>query len=226
MVSKNSHSETIKEAVSAASRAISGNPELEVDLAGIGSSNGNLPKNLKELSSYRGKADALACIEKYRDKSIKINTGVERFNSLLKVMEDARVEILGSLHYPGIATNITSKFNDKCKLYESFEDQEDHLEIALETWLRQACLPNAESANSNLFLQYWGKLFDKQDTKLKNEIIDSLGDQARFLEIAEEFLRTLNIEDEETDSEDNDIEDETEQEEESASDSGLSLIHI
>ena len=44
MVSKNSHSETIKEAVSAASRAISGNPELEVDLAGIGSSTGNLPK--------------------------------------------------------------------------------------------------------------------------------------------------------------------------------------
>ena len=58
------------------------------------------------------------------------------------------------------------------------------------------------------------------NTKLKNEIIDSLGDQARFLEIAEEFLRTLNIEDEEKDSEDNDIEDETEQEEESATDSG------
>ena len=171
MVSKNSHSETIKEAVSAASRAISGNPELEVNLAGIGSSTGNLPKNLKELSSYRGKADALACIEKYRDKSIKINTGVEKFNSLLTVMEDARVEILGSLHYPGIATNIASKFNDKCKLYESFEDQEDHLEIALETWLRQACLPNAESANSNLFLQYWGKLFDKQDTKLKMKLL-------------------------------------------------------
>ena len=76
-------------------------------------------------------------------------------------MEDARVEILGSINYPGIATNITSKFNDKCKLYESFEEQEDHLEIALETWLRQACLPNAESENSNLFLKYWGKLFDK-----------------------------------------------------------------
>lgn len=220
MVSKNSHSETIKEAVSAAARAISGNPEIEVNLAGIGSSTGNLPKNLKELSSYRGKADALACVEKYRDKSIKINTGVERFDSLLTVMEDARVEILGSLHYSGIATNIASKFNDKCKLYESFEDQEDHLEIALETWLRQTCLPKEESINSNLFLKYWGKFFDQQGSKLKDEIIDSLDDQAKFLEVAEEFLKTLNIDDKESESEDNDTEDETEQEEESASDSG------
>ena len=54
MASKNSHSETVKEAVSAATRAISGNPELEVDLAGISSSSGNLPKNLKVLYSYRG----------------------------------------------------------------------------------------------------------------------------------------------------------------------------
>ena len=220
MASKNSHSETVKEAVSAATRAISGNPELEVDLAGNSSSSGNLPKNLKELSSYRGKADAVACVERYRDKSIIINSGAERINSLLRVMEDTRVEILGSLNYPGIATNIASKFNDKCKLYETFEDQEDHLEIALETWLRQSCLPGAKSSNSNIFLKYWGKLFDQQDSQLKQNIIESLDDQAKFLEVAEDFLSNLNIDEEENESDDNDIEDETEQEEESASENG------
>ena len=220
MASKNSHSETIKEAVSAATRAISGNPELEVDLAGISSSSGNLPKNLKELSSYRGKADAVACVERYRDKSIIINAGAERINSLLRVMEDTRVEILGSLNYPGIATNIASKFDDKCKLYETFEDQEDHLEIALETWLRQSCLPGDKSSNSNFFLKYWGKLFDQQDSQLKQNIIESLNDQAKFLEVAEDFLSNLNIDEEENESDDNDIEDETEQEEESASENG------
>tara|TARA_B100000902_G_scaffold211718_1_gene201328 strand:- start:688 stop:2445 length:1758 start_codon:yes stop_codon:yes gene_type:complete len=220
MASKNSHSETVKEAVSAATRAISGNPELEIDLAGMSSSSGNLPKNLKELSSYRGKADAVACVERYRDKSIAINTGAEKINSLLRVMEDTRVEILGSLHYPGIATNISSKFNDKCRLYESFEDQEDHLEIALETWLRQSCLPGDESSKSNLFLKYWGKLFDQQSSKLRQDMIDSLEDQAKFLELAEDFLSNLNIDEEETDSDDNDIEDETEQEEESAAENG------
>ena len=135
-------------------------------------------------------------------------------------MEDTRVEILGSLNYPGIATNIASKFNDKCKLYETFEDQEDHLEIALETWLRQSCLPGAKSSNSNIFLKYWGKLFDQQDSQLKQNIIESLDDQAKFLEVAEDFLSNLNIDEEENESDDNDIEDETEQEEESASENG------
>ena len=38
MASKNSQSETIKEAVTAATRAISGNKELEINFGGMGSS--------------------------------------------------------------------------------------------------------------------------------------------------------------------------------------------
>ena len=82
-------------------------------------------------------------------------------------MEDSRVEILGSMNYPGIATNIKSKFDDKCKLYESFEDHEDHLEIALETWLRNLCLPDIESSKSSLFLKYF-------ETKIKIFVLPSL----------------------------------------------------
>ena len=220
MAPKNSQTETIKEAVSAATRAISGNPEIEINFGGIGSSLPNPPKSLQELSSYRGKADALACVEKYRDKTIRINSGTEKVNSLMKVMEDARVEILGSLNYPGVATNITSKYKEKCKLYESLEDQEDHLEIALETWLRDLCLPENETKKSSLFLKYWGKLFDNQEDELKQKLRESLDDQSKFQEISEDFLKNLNIDDEQNESEDNDLEDETEQEEESASENG------
>ncbi len=219
MAPKNSQQETIKEVVSAATRAISGNPEIEINSGGMGSSLPNPPKSLEELSAYRGKADALACAEKYRDKSIREKRGSGKFNSLMKVMEDTRVEILGSLNYPGIATNISSKFNDKCKLYESLEDQEDHLEIALETWLRKLSLPDETSSKSNLFLKFWGNLFDSQDEELKKELIDNLKDQSKFQEIAENFIKNLNIE-EEDESEDNDLEDETEQEEESATETG------
>ena len=132
MAPKNSQAETIKEVISAATRAISGNPEIEINLGGIGSSLPNPPKSLQELSSYRGKADSLACIDKYRDKTIRINSGTEKVNSLMKVMEDTRVEILGSLNYPGVATNITSKYKEKCKLYESLEDQaHDKIQYAI-----------------------------------------------------------------------------------------------
>ncbi len=220
MATKNSQSETIKEAVTAATRAISGNKELEINFGGMGSSLPHPPKTLKELSAYRGKADSLACVEKYRDKSVRITAKNEKVNSLIKVMEDARVEILGSMDYPGIATNIKSKFDDKCKLYESFEDHEDHLEIALETWLRNLCLPNIESNNSSLFLKYWGKVFDNQETELKERLKESLNDQSKFQEIAEDFLKNLNIDQEESEQEESDLEDENEQEEESASESG------
>jgi len=220
MAQKNSQPETIKEAVSAATRAISGNPEIEINFGGIGSSLPNPPKSLQELSSYRGKADALACVEKYRDKNIRINSGTEKVNSLMRVMEDARVEILGSLNYPGVATNIASKYKEKCKLYESFEDQEDHLEIALETWLRDLCLPENATKKSSLFLKHWGKLFDNQEEELKQKLRESLDDQSKFQEISEDFLKNLNIDDEQNESEDNDLEDETEQEEESASENG------
>ena len=220
MASKNSQSETIKEAVTAATRAISGNKELEINFEGMGSSLPHLPKTLKELSAYRGKADSLACVEKYRDKSVRITASNEKISSLIKVMEDSRVEILGSMNYPGIATNIKSKFDDKCKLYESFEDHEDHLEIALETWLRNLCLPNIESNSSSLFLKYWGKVFDNQETELKDKLKESLNDQSKFQEIAEDFLNNLNIDQEESEQEESDLEDENEQEEESASESG------
>ena len=220
MASKNSQSETIKEAVTAATRAISGNKELEINFGGMGSSLPHPPKTLKELSAYRGKADSLACVEKYRDKSVRITASNEKVSSLIKVMEDSRVEILGSINYPGIATNIKSKFDDKCKLYESFEDHEDHLEIALETWLRNLCLPNIESNSSSLFLKYWGKVFDNQETELKDKLKESLNDQSKFQEIAEDFLNNLNIDQEESEQEESDLEDESEQEEESASESG------
>lgn len=220
MASKNSQPEAVKEAVSAATRAISGNPEMEINFGGVGSSLPNPPKTIKELSSFRGKADALACIERYRDKSIRIDSGSEKLNSLIKVMEDTRVEILGSLNYPGVASNISSKFTDKCKLHESLEDQEDQLEIAMETWLRKLCLPNNESSKGNFFLKYWGKLFDNQEERLKRNLVDALYDQSKFQEIAEDFLRNLNIDDQENESEDNDIEDDLEQEEESASENG------
>ena len=219
MASKNSQPEIIKEAVTAATRAISGNAEMEVSFGGVGSATSNAPKSKEELTAFRGKADSLACIEKYRDKSIRIESGTEKINSLMRIMEDTRVEILGSLDYPGVSSNISAKFREKTKLYAGLENQEDFLEIALESWLRESCLPDKRSYK-NEFLDYWNNLFNSQESNLKQELVNSLHDQSRFLENAENFLKNLNIEDDENETDENDLEDETEQEEESASQDG------
>ena len=219
MASRNSQPEVIKEAVTAATRAISGNSEIEVNFGGLGSATSGAPKSKEELKSFRGKADSLACAEKYRDKSIRINSGTDKINSLIKVMEDTRVEILGSLDYPGVYSNIAAKFKNKAQLYKGLENQEDFLEIALESWLRESCL-SEDRTFSNEFLDYWGELFENQDSKLKDDLFSSLENQSKFLEHAENFLKSLRIDDDESDAEDNEIEDETEQEEEAASEEG------
>ena len=219
MASRNSQPEVIKEAVTAATRAISGNSEIEVNFGGLGSATSGAPKSKEELKSFRGKADSLACAEKYRDKSIRINSSSDKINSLIKVMEDTRVEILGSLDYPGVYSNIASKFKNKAQLYKGLENQEDFLEIALESWLRESCL-SEDRTFSNEFLDYWGELFENQDSKLKDDLFSSLENQSKFLEHAENFLKSLRIDDDESNSEDNEIEDETEQEDEAASEEG------
>ena len=219
MASRNSQPEVIKEAVTAATRAISGNSEIEVNFGGLGSATSGAPKSREELKSFRGKADSLACAEKYRDKSIRINSSTDKINSLIKVMEDTRVEILGSLDYPGVYSNIAAQFKNKAKLYKGLENQEDFLEIALESWLRESCL-SEDRTLSNKFLDYWGELFENQDSKLKDDLFSSLENQSKFLEHAENFLKSLRIDDDESDSEDNEIEDETEQEDEAASEEG------
>ena len=219
MASRNSQPEVIKEAVTAATRAISGNSEIEVNFGGLGSATSGAPKSKEELKSFRGKADSLACAEKYRDKSIRINSSTDKINSLIKVMEDTRVEILGSLDYPGVYSNIAAKFKNKAQLYKGLENQEDFLEIALESWLRESCL-SEDRTFSNEFLDYWGELFENQDSKLKDDLFSSLENQSKFIEHAENFLKSLRIDDDESDSDDNEIEDETEQEEEAASEEG------
>ena len=219
MASRNSQPEVIKEAVTAATRAISGNSEIEVNFGGLGSATSGAPKSKEELKSFRGKADSLACAEKYRDKSIRINSSTDKINSLIKVMEDTRVEILGSLDYPGVYSNIAAKFKNKAQLYKGLENQDDFLEIALESWLRESCL-SEDRTFSNEFLDYWGELFENQDSKLKDDLFSSLENQSKFLEHAENFLKSLRIDDDESDSEDNEIEDETEQEDEAASEEG------
>ncbi len=213
MVSKVNIAESIKEAVSSASRAISENPEIELNYGGMGSSLPNPPNSYGELASFRGKADSLACADRFRDKTIYVDAGTQRLNSLMQEMENVRVEVLGSKKYPGIASNINAKFEEKCTLYESFEDKEDILEIALETWLRKLFLPNVTTNKSNKFLKQWEKEFEDKGSLFKKELIDSLEDQVKFAETSRTLLKALEIDDTDPISEEDQQEEESDNEE-------------
>ncbi len=212
MGSKLNLAESIKEAVSSASRAISENPEIEINYGGMGSSLPNPPNSQVELASFRGKADSLACIDRFRDKSIFVNAGTQRLNALMHEMENIRVEVLGSKKYPGIASNINAKFEEKCLLYESFEEKDDILEISLEAWLRKIFLPNISSNKANKFLKQWEKEFEDKGSSFKNQLINSLENQIEFAEISRTLLKALEIDETDPVSEEDQQEDESDNE--------------
>ncbi len=218
MGSKSNLVESIKEAVSSTSRAISENPEIEINFGGMGSSLPNPPSSYGELASFRGKADSLACIDRFRDKTIHVDAGTQRLNSLMQEMENVRVEVLGSKKYPGIASNINAKFEEKCSLYQSFEEKEDVLEIALEGWLRKLFLPNISSQESSKLLKDWEKEFEDKGSLFKKELIDSLEDQIKFAEISRTLLKALEIEEIEPVSEEDQQEDDSDNEEQNSED--------
>ncbi|GIS76191.1 MAG: hypothetical protein CM1200mP12_19100 [Gammaproteobacteria bacterium] len=145
MPPESSSNENLKEAVSAATRALAQDPELEISFGGMPTSNSkivlsNPPSRKSELASFRGKADALACSKRFSSDEISIDTGSVKLNSLLTKLEDVRVEILGSKKYEGVSNNLNARFEDKCKAFASIEEKEDLLEPALESWLRQILL--------------------------------------------------------------------------------------
>ena len=175
--------ETIKEAVAAATRALAEDSDLEISFGGI-SSLPNPPKHINELPSFRGKADSAACVKRYRKEKITLDAGTPKLNTLLANLEDVRVEVLGSKKYPGVATNLKAKFDEKCKELQFLEEKDDLLEVALEAWFRNILLDEKLSSDSMRSLKPWKKEFLDKGLPFKNALEGSLEDQIEFAQVA------------------------------------------
>ena len=216
MPPESSSNENLKEAVSAATRALAQDPELEISFGGMPTSNSkivlsNPPSRKSELASFRGKADALACSKRFSSNEISIDTGSVKLNSLLTKLEDVRVEILGSKKYEGVSNNLNARFEDKCKAFASTEEKEDLLEPALESWLRQILLGEKLTKSQLTVLKPWKNLLNDKGSSYKNELLETLEDQIQFAETSRKLLHALEIDesntDEDLDQESSDSED-------------------
>ena len=186
--------ETIKEAVAAATRALAEDSDLEITFGGV-SSLPNPPTHINELSSFRGKADSAACVKRYRKEKITLDAGTPKLNALLANLEDVRVEVLGSKKYPGVATNLKAKFDEKCKELQFLEEKDDLLEIALEAWFRNILLDEKLSSDSIRSLKPWKKELLDKGLPFKNALEESLEDQIEFAQVARELLHVLEVDD-------------------------------
>tara|TARA_B100001765_G_scaffold202890_1_gene157203 strand:+ start:439 stop:2211 length:1773 start_codon:yes stop_codon:yes gene_type:complete len=198
MAPESSSIENLKEAISAATRALAQDPELEISFGGMPSTGSKLvlsnpPVKKSELASFRGKADALACSKRFSSNEIFLDAGSSRLNNLIGKLEEVRVEILGSKKYEGVANNLNARFEDKCKAFVSIEEREDLLEPALESWLRQILLEEKLSKTQSQVLKPWRTLFNDKGSSFKNELLDSLEDQIKFAETSRKLLHALEV---------------------------------
>ena len=216
MAPDSSTNENLKEAISATTRALAQDPELEISFGGMPSTGSkivlsNPPTRKSEIASFRGKADALACSKRFSSNEIFLDTGSSRLNNLIGKLEEVRVEILGSMKYEGVANNLNARFEDKCKAFVSIEEREDLLEPALESWLRQILLEEKLSKTQSQVLKPWKTLFNDKGSSFKNELFDSLEDQVKFAETSRKLLHALEVDqtdpNEEQDQETSDSED-------------------
>ena len=216
MAPESSSNENLKEAISATTRALAQDPELEISFGGMPSTGSkivlsNPPTRKSEIASFRGKADALACSKRFSSNEIFLDTGSSRLNNLIGKLEEVRVEILGSMKYEGVANNLNARFEDKCKAFVSIEEREDLLEPALESWLRQILLEEKLSKTQSQVLKPWKTLFNDKGSSFKNELFDSLEDQIKFAETSRKLLHALGVDqtdpNEEQDQETSDSED-------------------
>nr|ADI23480.1 cobalamin biosynthesis protein CobT (nicotinate-mononucleotide:5, 6-dimethylbenzimidazole phosphoribosyltransferase) [uncultured gamma proteobacterium HF0770_40P16] len=216
MAPESSSNENLKEAISATTRALAQDPELEISFGGIPSTGSkivlsNPPTRKSEIASFRGKADAFACSKRFSSHEIFLDTGSTRLNNLIGKLEEVRVEILGSMKYEGVANNLNARFEDKCKAFVSIEEREDLLEPALESWLRQILLEEKLSKTQSQVLKPWKTLFNDKGSSFKNELFDSLEDQIKFAETSRKLLHALGVDqtdpNEEQDQETSDSED-------------------
>ena len=217
MAPVSSSNENLKEAISATTRALAQDPELEISFGGMPSTGSKLvlsnpPTRKSEIASFRGKADALACAQRFTSNEIFLDTGSSRLNNLIGKLEEVRVEILGSMKYEGVANNLNARFEDKCKAFVSMEEKEDLLEPALESWLRQILLEEKLSKTQSRVLKPWKTLFNDKGSSFKNELFDSLEDQVQFAETSRKLLHALEVDqtesNEEHDQETSDSDDE------------------
>ena len=199
--------ESIKDAISSATRAIAKDSSLEINYGGLSNSSTNSislpnpPASKKKFPEYRGNADAVACAKRYRNQDISVDTGSSKINNLLIQLEDVRVEILGSKNFNGIAFNLKKRFEKKCIISELDGNDQDALPLALEAWLRQLLLKEKTSNVASRYLDPWKNIFNAKGSIFKSELESSLENQIEFTEVARKLIHALEIKDESSNDE-------------------------
>ena len=196
--------EDIKRAISSATRAIAENKELEVVFEDTGSSSENkivLPQikldvNPESLSQLRGNADNQALRYKYHNQDTfkEYEPSGEKNRKIYEILEDTRIQLIGSKLMRGVKNNLHSLYEDKFKdknISEISKQSDIDIEDAIDLYFRNKVSPDYLPKNSDKAISVWKKWLQSRIGDSSNSLLENIYDQKVFAENVNKLINDL-----------------------------------
>jgi len=201
-------SENFKHATESTARVLSGREDVEVVFGGHQAELDDktihlpaLPKEMDEtlVSTMRGLTDSMALKIHYHDATLhqQLMPADPRARAAYQAMEEARIEAVGTEHYPGVAANIEAALRQeatqqKLDLVKNMDDAP--LSEALRFFARESFTGRGTPQEAQKLLKVWKPwirehLGDNGLEQLKN----SLHDQAAFARLTHKLLDKMEM---------------------------------
>ena len=196
--------EDIKRAISSATRAIAENKELEVVFEDTGSSSENkivLPQikldvNPESLSQLRGNADNQALRYKYHNQDTfkEYEPSGEKNRKIYEILEDTRIQLIGSKLMRGVKNNLHSLYEDKFKdknISEISKQSDIDIEDAIDLYFRNKVSPDYLPKDSDKAISVWKKWLQSRIGDSSNSLLENIYDQKVFAENVNKLINDL-----------------------------------
>ena len=196
--------EDIKRAISSATRAIAEHKELEVVFEDTGSSSENkivLPQikldvNPESLSQLRGNADNQALRYKYHNQGTfkEYEPSGEKNRKIYEILEDTRIQLIGSKLMRGVKNNLHSLYEDKFKdknISEISKQSDIDIEDAIDLYFRNKVSPDYLPKDSDKAISVWKKWLQSRIGDSSNSLLENIYDQKVFAENVNKLINDL-----------------------------------
>ena len=196
--------EDIKRAISSATRAIAENKELEVVFEDTGSSSENkivLPQikldvNPESLSQVRGNADNQALRYKYHNQDTfkEYEPSGEKNRKIYEILEDTRIQLIGSKLMRGVKNNLHSLYEDKFKdknISEISKQSDIDIEDAIDLYFRNKVSPDYLPKDSDKAISVWKKWLQSRIGDSSNSLLENIYDQKVFAKNVNKLISDL-----------------------------------
>ena len=213
--------EEFKKAITSTVKVIADNKDLEVIFDNNSfESEGTiiLPKienesDLESISTLRGCADSKALMYRFHNKEVfeKNSPQGEKNKKIYEVLENTRVQIIGSNMMRGVKTNLSSLYEKWCddnNILTANEQSDIDIQNALDIYLRRLASKDLIPFKKNNAVSLWEKWFEKKIGNSAYELLGNITDQEKFAQNVNKIIEELNYYDQGNEKNESNNEDE------------------